>query len=120
MTNLFVDCDDTLVLWPEKPTGTLALYRGDAYIPNNDLIDAVNAYVRPGDTLFVWSGGGVDYAAMWANKFFEPGAWVALAKDITVPKVGDVVVDDQVLALKRGVRAYTWAEFVLEQVPSGP
>lgn len=96
MPRLFLDCDDTLVLWPVHATGVGQLYSGDEWLPNEALIDRVRAFhaQNPDWTIVVWSGGGIDYAAMWGRRLLEGVRYIVLPKLVGIPDEGDVVVDD--------------------------
>ncbi len=67
------DVDDTLIIPPEA-TGL------DIDIPNPETIDIYNWFKDQGHTMIIWSGGGVEYAKMWANR-------LALEPDMVVPKM---------------------------------
>ena len=98
---LFVDCDDTLVLWQEEHRNQdKSLYLGDKYSINTDLIEIVEHIQDTHDAqLIVWSGGGVEYAAMWARRFGLKN-WLTAPKDMRLPQSGDVVFDDMELTPK--------------------
>lgn len=94
---LFVDCDDTLILWDQAADETSGLYYGDRYRPNTSLIEAIEQFARmsPDTDIYVWSGGGVDYAGRWAGLFLQNisiKGW--LSKNIRLPDSYDVCVDD--------------------------
>lgn len=63
------DVDDTLILPPEA-TGL------DQDTPNYQTIAIYNWFKAQGCTMVVWSGGGVDYARMWADKLGLDPDWV--------------------------------------------
>lgn len=72
------DVDDTLLYPPEAtklPIDT----------PNYETIQIYNWFQRQGNTMVVWSGGGVDYATRWAEK-------LGLKPDMVVAK-GSIRVD---------------------------
>lgn len=54
------DIDDTLII-PSVVTGTIDT-------PNYKTIAVYNWFKKQGCYMIVWSGGGVDYARMWATK----------------------------------------------------
>ena len=116
---LFVDCDDTLVLWKyeEIEVAGRTLYtlpnEGEKYTVNLPLIDAVRVYMlrHPECTLVIWSGGGVDYAARWARKFFEGVKYLIENKNVKYPQEGDICVDD-ILDLKVVAKLYTPQEAI--------
>ena len=132
MPRLFVDCDDTLVLWLNEdgqPLEGQNPYGGgsDKYELNQALIDAVVDFL---DTnldweLVVWSGGGSQYAKVWADRCFPfktlydedargVRGWLLSAhvrtKDIALPTADDTCVDDQVLGVAGS--CLTWQAFV--------
>ena len=87
---LFVDCDDTLVLWPDD-----ALDTGTSWELNLDLIHSIGCFLdtHPEYFLVVWSGGGVDYAERWARMAFSN--YTVLPKDVrNEPQDQDILVDD--------------------------
>lgn len=66
------DVDDTLLLPPEA-TGL------EEDTPSEEVIAVYNWFKKQGHTMVVWSGGGVEYARMWADR-------LSLAPDMVVPK----------------------------------
>jgi len=81
MTKLKVafDCDDTLITWLEN---------GRA-VPDWNIIKLMRWFQENGHDVIVWSGGGVDYAKEWVEKFnlYWPG------NDPRVIEKGSEVVD---------------------------
>jgi len=55
------DVDDTLII-PAVATGL------PTDTPNYETIAIYKWFQREGHTMIIWSGGGVDYARMWADK----------------------------------------------------
>jgi len=55
------DVDDTLII-PAVVTGL------PTDTPNYETIAIYRWFQAQGHTMIIWSGGGVDYARMWANK----------------------------------------------------
>lgn len=55
------DIDDTLIIPPEA-TGL------DMDTPNYETIAIYKWFQSQGNTMVIWSGGGIDYATRWANK----------------------------------------------------
>jgi hypothetical protein len=55
------DVDDTLIV-PAVATGF------DVDVPSYDTIAVYRWFQAQGHHMIIWSGGGEDYAAMWANK----------------------------------------------------
>ncbi len=80
------DCDDTLVLWSED---------GRA-VPNNNVIDLLRWFQRNGHQIVVWSGGGVEYAGTFVDKFNldlgDPFLPVLVVEKGSYPV--DIAVDD--------------------------
>jgi hypothetical protein len=71
MTKLKIafDVDDTLII----PTGAFAdephPYCGFyGAVPNYKVIEIFHFFESQGNEMFIWSGGGVDYARTWAEK----------------------------------------------------
>ena len=101
---LFVDCDDTLVLWDDTHQNQdKTLWIRDSWQPNTQLIAAVKSYadnVQP-DLVIIWSGGGLEYARGWLERLFpDERGWVAASKDTTLPESGDLCVDDMEIVTK--------------------
>ena len=99
---IYVDCDDTLVLWDDEEVDGIML-RSSPY-PNTALIEAVDTLIaQTGALVVVWSGGGKEYAQDWADKYVPH--WNAAAMDkhecIRLPDIGDICIDD----MEIGVRA---------------
>lgn len=112
---LFVDCDDTLILWNDSArqmNQDHTLWMGDKYKPNQPLINAIRKWrgENERDVVVVWSGGGASYAKHWAELFLPNDYEVAMSKDITLPTEFDVCVDDMQIKVK-GV-LFTPAEFI--------
>lgn len=98
---LFVDCDDTLVLWQaEKRTRSDGLYLFDEWQRNDELIEAIEGFLRQAEeeifelNLVVWSYGGEEYARKWAELFFPNRMWEALDKDPMIPDDESICIDD--------------------------
>lgn len=97
---LFVDCDDTLVLWQyiQREDG---LYFATPWQANDNLIAAIKGYYRERQDLelIIWSGGGVEYADRWANRFFPSIPYTVVQKDMHLPQEGDICIDDMEIAV---------------------
>lgn len=93
LARLFVDIDDTLVTWLGSGGGDVHPYGAGAEAWRVN--EAVRAYVKtwPGKVV-VWSGGGADYAEMWARRLLPGLEWVAMSKHNPDPLPGDVFIDD--------------------------
>lgn len=74
------DCDGTLI--------------NDKDEPNHRLIDLLRWFSENGDRIYVWSGGGVEYAQRWIDRFALP----ALAIEKGSQQV-DLAVDDEIVEL---------------------
>ena len=61
MSIVAFDVDDTLII-PSIATSS------DIDTPNYETIALYRWFQAQGNRMIVWSGGGVDYAKMWANK----------------------------------------------------
>ena len=112
MPRLFVDCDDTLVKYQDRgdPTPYGVKY-GVPWLPNERLINGVIAYrhAHPEALIVVWSGGGQEYAQMWADKLLSSIDVTAMVKDETTFGLvlhDSIVVDDQDLGIPTGGRQF--------------
>lgn len=101
---LFVDCDDTLVLWTDA-SGAVEDDRGHPYgagakgwKPNEALIDCITRRRAEFETVIVWSGGGAEYAGKWLERLL-PWADFCASKDIKLPRADDLCVDDATLTV---------------------
>lgn len=101
MSRLFVDCDDTLILW-ENAKNPAGIYQGDKYDLNLGLIGDVGCFLttHPEYELVVWSGGGVPYAQRWAEMCFHSRNFSIAPKDMRTPSDRDICVDDMYGELK--------------------
>lgn len=99
---LFVDCDDTLVLF-DGETGEIHPYgfwRDAPYHINEPLITFIKKFAekRPNALIVIWSGGGHEYARAVANELLPDVEVWALTKDRTafeLVRENDMVIDDQ-------------------------
>ncbi|KKM22552.1 hypothetical protein LCGC14_1624140 [marine sediment metagenome] len=107
MSRLFVDCDDTLIIYDNEDDGELHAYgylKGFPYHLNGPLVSYIKWFAEeyPEELIVIWSGGGGDYARTIAERIF-PGMEVAtmIKDETTYPLVreNDIVVDDQDLPL---------------------
>lgn len=93
------DVDDSLILPPEA-TG-----RTDGRdVPNYELIAVYRWFQSQGHRMIVWSGGGEDYARMWADKLgLEPDEVHAKGpmKDLKGNPLVDICFDDCIVDLAR-------------------
>ena len=102
MVTIFVDVDDTLVLYDDShgpgphPYG---VKYGVPWEPNKPLIQGIKEVSRLGFPVIVWSGGGRQYAQQWVwDLELEHYVAGALEKSPdalhTLPKAGDIVIND--------------------------
>ena len=78
------DVDDTLII-PSVATGL------DRDIPNYETIEIYRMFQKLGFFMIIWSGGGVDYARMWADKLgLKPDAIYPKEKSEDI----DIAFDD--------------------------
>ena len=107
MNRLFVDVDDTLIIYEDgedeerHPYGYL---KGYSYHANEPLVDYIKWFAKeyPEALIVIWSGGGGDYARTIAERALPDLEVATMIKDeTTYPLVGadDIVVDDQDLPL---------------------
>ncbi len=120
MQRLFVDVDDTLVLYQTgdgpHPYG---VYMGVPWEPNEKLIEGIHAYKmeNPSHSIFIWSGGGKDYAKMWAEKLGLDELVTCLDKGkdtLELIREGDLVIDDEPVSW-RTHSPHEWPEPIAEE-----
>lgn len=115
---LFVDCDDTLVLWLDddgdvaagpNPYGNAS----DRWKANTDLVAALNEWNENtlGSEIILWTGGGIAYARVWEQRIY-PEAADAISKDTRIPGPDDLCIDD--MPIKVACPVVTWQQFVEE------
>lgn len=98
---LFVDVDDTLILWP-KAGGSSDLISGDAYVLNEDVRLFVlrwKAYNPTGEVI-IWSSGGSEYARKHGAASGLPYSYCWSKAPMPVLK-GDMFIDDDPLSYYR-------------------
>ena len=93
---LFVDVDDTLILWEKVQRDDSFLTK---YEPNQAVIHFVRAFrdFHPGHEVIVWSLGGQDYAAKHAADHLPGLHDECRAKYPAIPAAGDLFIDDDPL-----------------------
>lgn len=85
------DVDDTLII-PAVATGF------DRDVPNYETIAMYHWFQAQGNYMIIWSGGGKDYAKMWAEKLgLEADEY--LAKDTRMKDKIDIAFDDSDIEL---------------------
>lgn len=99
---LFVDVDDTLILYhTEEEPNPYGVYLGTPYSFNTRLVQGILNFAaeNPESLIVVWSGGGQQYAREWADKAGLEDKVVCFDKNRhnieELVREGDVVVDDQ-------------------------
>lgn len=103
LKRLFVDCDGTLLLFPEYDTPDSQI-NVMGTVTNQPLVDAIERWAQwhPDSEVVVWSGGGREYAAQAMRLFIAPVVerCTSWSKDTRLPVAGDLVVDDMELRSK--------------------
>lgn len=115
MSTLYVDVDDTLILWnwaeveERGGAGIVALTMGaHAYSINRKLVDALRRHIGEFDELVIWSMGGGQYAwDVWHSNEVQamvgplalprPPKLGFMDKYNLIPGPGDVCIDDDPL-----------------------
>lgn len=87
------DVDDTLIV-PAIATGL------DVDTPNYEVIAIYRWFQNQGNHMIIWSGGGADYAKMWAMKLGLT-ADEFMAKDTRLKDRIDLAFDDSDINLAR-------------------
>ena len=99
MSTLFVDVDDTLILFEGDGVHPYGFYAGQ-YWPNEALIRRMRAWDGP---IVVWSGGGEEYARTVGEVVLGDLHFTALQKDertFALVQPGDVVVDNDPISVR--------------------
>lgn len=111
MAIIAFDVDDTLILPPEA-TG-----RTDGRdVPSYEIIALYWQLKRLGNRMIVWSGGGKDYAQMWADKLgLEPDE----VRNKSADKEVDICFDDCIVDLaKINIKVPRWNNRVTRTLPN--
>ncbi len=101
MKRLFVDCDDTLILYgSEGEVHPYGFIKDEPYRVNEPLLAFIKAFreANPCALIVVWSGGGAQYALTIAREVGLADEVAVMIKDrTTFPLVTehDIVIDDQ-------------------------
>lgn len=113
---LFVDVDDTLVLYEnDNLQNSYGVFWGVAWRPNEVLIKGMRDYRRdnPNALIIMWSGGGREYAKMFAGMLhIEDIVDAYYIKDDTTAHLvtkNSIVVDDMDM-MGRTHRPFEWPE----------
>ena len=85
--NIYVDVDGTLIDYDDNP--------------RKPIIQLVKSLAKNSHvTLYCWSGGGHDYARMWAERLKIAHLFKGFAtKLITPPSPVDITIDDEEITL---------------------
>ncbi len=101
MVKLFVDCDDTLVLYQDGLVSPhpFGFYMDTPFEVNQRLIKGILKFREddPWAVIIIWSGGGKEYAEMWVRRLGLDHLAVGMCKDkmaYDLIQLGDIVVDD--------------------------
>ncbi len=114
MVNLWVDVDDTLVLYQtDQAVNPYGYYMGTPYLFNEKLIKGIKKFSRdhPAALIVVWSGGGAEYAEMWAHKLGIGHLVHCMTKDklsLALVREGDICVDDMEDIEQRTHDPFSW------------
>ena len=97
MRRIFIDCDDTLILYQSVGPNPFGFYMETPYEVNTELVQRIRNWAaqNPDDSIFIWSGGGEGYAKMWMNRLRLGDIAVPLGKEPDLIRDGDIVVDDE-------------------------
>lgn len=95
------DVDDTLIV-PAVATGL------PTDTPNYDTIAVYRWFQKQGYTMWIWSGGGADYAKMWGEKlglkadgYYGKAASGRAILGTTAPHTPDICFDDCIVDLAK-------------------
>ena len=96
---LFVDVDDTLIIYDRPPPNPYGYYQGIPWRVNQPILDGIRRFHADNveAPIIIWSGGGKEYAEMWIYRFGLAGLAVGMLKDhwaLSLIQEGDIVVDD--------------------------
>lgn len=112
---LFVDVDDTLVLYDLNAPNPYGIYQGVPYKLNDKLIEGIKKYHidNPDELIIVWSGGGREYAEMWINNIGLNNIAYPLEKSketFHLIQDNSIVIDDMEDMFKRTYTPFNWPE----------
>lgn len=121
---LFVDIDDTLVIYDDGRNAPhpYGIYRDIPYTINEKLLKGIDEWNlgNPESWIIIWSGGGEEYARMWAERLgliagWRSGTVTPMVKDQTTfifIREYDIVIDDMDLGGLRTHKPNEWPEEV--------
>lgn len=75
--------------------GTLIRKTAKGDVPRYEIIQILQTFVNLGHVVFVWSGGGEDYARHWADKLGLDVRVIGKSKDYNI----DLAFDDEDLTI---------------------
>lgn len=94
--NVLFDVDDTLILWDVIPTETELVIMDDSYIRNEPVIEILIALAKDNHSIYVASGGGIEYAKMWVRRLeIENYVTAVVPKYTNLGITIDLAFDDQ-------------------------
>jgi hypothetical protein len=85
------DVDGTLILPSITSNGF------DSEIPNYEIIEVFRFFQKQGHEMFIWSGGGIDYAIEWSDKLGLKATIIEKEKRDDI----DIAFDDQLVDLAK-------------------
>lgn len=71
----------------------------DEDTPKYDNIELFRWFARNGHSMFIWSGGGADYAKRWAEKLGLRATIIEKSKEAAKEFDIDIAVDDEAVQL---------------------
>ena len=97
MPRLFVDVDDTLVRWKGAYEPHPYGFGAEGWEPNLDVIRYIRDWkaTNPDGQVFIWSGGGREYAATWRDTLIPGLHTTTMSKIPSFTQPGDTIIDDQ-------------------------
>lgn len=107
---LFVDCDDTLILYSQEGINPYGVHYGTPYVVNEPLRRFIRQYAArlPDALIVIWSGGGKEYARECVRLAGLDDLEVAcLIKDKSTFSLVDadsIVFDDMAILVRAEVR----------------
>ena len=96
---LFVDVDDTLIIYDRPPPNPYGYCQGIPWRVNQPLLDGIRRFHAddPEAQIIIWSRGGKEYSEILIDRFGLTGLVVGMIKDqwsLSLIQEGDIVVDD--------------------------